>query len=134
MLYEVITSTGVITLDAEGMVITVNKSAERMLNIRAEDVLSRNYRNLLGDQQLDLASEVMENLNASPHNAIQMGFRLTINGQPRSFLAFFNALRNDTGHRIGLVMVFDDLTEQEKAQRMAAWREVARRIAHEVKT
>jgi two-component system nitrogen regulation sensor histidine kinase NtrY len=37
------------------------------------------------------------------------------------------------GHPIGLVMVMDDLTELEKAQRMAAWREVARRIAHEVK-
>jgi two-component system nitrogen regulation sensor histidine kinase NtrY len=34
---------------------------------------------------------------------------------------------------MGIVMVFDDLTELEKAQRMAAWREVARRIAHEVK-
>jgi len=34
---------------------------------------------------------------------------------------------------MGTVIVFDDLTEQEKAQRMAAWREVARRIAHEVK-
>lgn len=45
----------------------------------------------------------------------------------------FNALQNDIGQHLGVVMVFDDLTELEKAQRMAAWREVARRIAHEVK-
>jgi two-component system nitrogen regulation sensor histidine kinase NtrY len=44
-----------------------------------------------------------------------------------------NALKNDAGHHMGIVVVFDDLTELEKAQRMAAWREVARRIAHEVK-
>jgi two-component system nitrogen regulation sensor histidine kinase NtrY len=45
----------------------------------------------------------------------------------------FNSLKDDAGRQIGLVMVFDDMTELEKAQRMAAWREVARRIAHEVK-
>jgi two-component system nitrogen regulation sensor histidine kinase NtrY len=43
------------------------------------------------------------------------------------------ALQDDNHRPIGVVIVFDDLTELEKAQRMAAWREVARRIAHEVK-
>jgi len=42
-------------------------------------------------------------------------------------------LRDDRGRYLGLVVVFEDLSEIEKAQRMAAWREVARRIAHEVK-
>jgi two-component system nitrogen regulation sensor histidine kinase NtrY len=44
-----------------------------------------------------------------------------------------NVLQDDRGGYLGLVAVLEDLTEIEKAQRMAAWREVARRIAHEVK-
>jgi two-component system nitrogen regulation sensor histidine kinase NtrY len=48
-------------------------------------------------------------------------------------LAYINALKDEANRNIGIVMVIDDLTELEKAQRMAAWREVARRIAHEVK-
>jgi len=44
-----------------------------------------------------------------------------------------SSLKDDSGRHIGIVVVFDDLTELEKAQRTAAWREVARRIAHEVK-
>jgi two-component system nitrogen regulation sensor histidine kinase NtrY len=44
-----------------------------------------------------------------------------------------NVLRDDRGNYLGLVAVFEDLSEIEKVQRMAAWREVARRIAHEVK-
>jgi two-component system nitrogen regulation sensor histidine kinase NtrY len=44
-----------------------------------------------------------------------------------------NALKDDDDNPMGVVLVFDDLTELEKAQRIAAWREVARRIAHEVK-
>jgi two-component system nitrogen regulation sensor histidine kinase NtrY len=43
------------------------------------------------------------------------------------------ALKDDKDRYMGMVAVFDDLTEIERAQRMAAWREVARRIAHEVK-
>ena len=62
-----------------------------------------------------------------------MPLRLAIEGRPRSFFVHVNALTDDTGHPMGIVMVFDDLTELEKAQRMVAWREVARRIAHEVK-
>jgi two-component system nitrogen regulation sensor histidine kinase NtrY len=42
-------------------------------------------------------------------------------------------LQDETGSPLGVVIVFDDLTDLEKAQRMAAWREVARRIAHEIK-
>ena len=42
-------------------------------------------------------------------------------------------LRDDQGTYLGLVAVFDDLSEIERVQRMAAWREIARRIAHEVK-
>ncbi|MDR3039113.1 MAG: PAS domain-containing sensor histidine kinase, partial [Candidatus Adiutrix sp.] len=43
------------------------------------------------------------------------------------------ALRSENGEALGFLLTFDDLTELEKAQRLAAWREVARRIAHEVK-
>ena len=44
-----------------------------------------------------------------------------------------SVLRDDRNQHVGAVVVLDDLTDLEKAQRMAAWREVARRIAHEIK-
>lgn len=50
-----------------------------------------------------------------------------------TLLVSLNMLRDDQGRYSGLVAVFDDLSEIEKAQREAAWRQVARRIAHEVK-
>ncbi|MEJ2096014.1 MAG: ATP-binding protein [Deltaproteobacteria bacterium] len=126
-------SAGVVTLDAEGFVTTINKSAERMLNLKSAAVLNRSYRNLLWGQHLNTAEDVMKRLASSRKNAMELPMKLTINGRPRSFLVSLNALTDDTGNHMGIVMVFDDLTELEKAQRMAAWREVARRIAHEVK-
>ena len=126
-------SAGVVTLGADGLISTMNKSAEKMLNLKAEQILNKSYKVLLGGQHLDLANEIMDNLMMSRGNALELPLRLIIEGRPRSFLVSANALKDDAGRNIGILIVFDDLTELEKGQRMAAWREVARRIAHEVK-
>lgn len=127
-------STGVLTFDAGGFITTVNKAAERMLNLRAEDILDKSYKKILKGPHLDLAKEVMENLSFSRNGSAEFPFKMTIEGRHRSFMVHVNLLKNDAGHHMGIIIVLDDLTELEKAQRIAAWREVARRIAHEVKT
>jgi two-component system nitrogen regulation sensor histidine kinase NtrY len=127
-------SAGVITLDAKGYITTINTSAENMLNLKADDILNKSYKHLLkGGKYMHLAKEIMNNLNNSVDDAVQLPLRMTIEGRPRSFLVHVNALTDDKGNPMGIVMVLDDMTELEKAQRMVAWREVARRIAHEVK-
>ncbi|MGW8301631.1 MAG: ATP-binding protein [Desulfobacterales bacterium] len=126
-------SAGVVTLDAKGIISTMNKSAEKMLNLKSEQILNKSYKALLNGPFLEMANEIMENLSLSSGDTVELPLKLTIEGRPRSFLIFVNALKDDTGRHMGTLMVFDDLTELEKGQRMAAWREVARRIAHEVK-
>ncbi|RPH52345.1 MAG: HAMP domain-containing protein [Desulfobacteraceae bacterium] len=126
-------STGVITLDADGIITTINKSAEKMLNLEPDEIIGKSYKELLKDQHLNIADEIMESLSVSKDNAVELPLSLSIGERRRSFLINVNALKDDSDRHVGLVMVFDDLTELEKAQRMAAWREVARRIAHEVK-
>ncbi|MGD9084607.1 MAG: ATP-binding protein [Desulfobacterales bacterium] len=126
-------SAGVVTLDAKGIISTMNKSAEKMLNLKSEQILNKSYKNLLDGAFLELANEILANLSFTSGDAIELPLKLTIEGRPRSFLVSVNALKDDSGRHMGTLMVFDDLTELEKGQRMAAWREVARRIAHEVK-
>ena len=126
-------STGVVTLDADGFITTINTAAEKMLNLKPKEILKENYKKLLNEHYLKLAKKIMENLTNAKDNAIELPLRLTIDSRSRSFMMHFNALKDDMGNHMGILMVFDDLTELEKAQRMAAWREVARRIAHEVK-
>ena len=126
-------SAGVITLDSNGIITTFNTAAENMLNLRAEDILAKSYRKLVPVSQLKVAEEIRETLANTSEESLEIPLRLSIDGRPRSFLAYINALKDEAGRNIGMVMVIDDLTELEKAQRMVAWREVARRIAHEVK-
>ncbi|MFZ0614770.1 MAG: ATP-binding protein [Desulfobacterales bacterium] len=126
-------SAGVMTLDAGGIIKTINTSAARMLGLGTDEVLDRSYENLLDGQFRGLAREIRESLALSKNDALQLPLRLVVDGRPRSFLTHINALKDDADSPMGTVIVFDDLTEMERAQRMAAWREVARRIAHEVK-
>ena len=126
-------SAGVITLDAGGFISTMNKSAEKMLNLKSDEIINKSYKKLLDEKLLNLAEEVMENLKTSRNRSVELPLKLTVDGSPLSFFMHVNALKDDYGQHMGIVIVFDDLTELEKAQRMVAWREVARRIAHEVK-
>jgi two-component system nitrogen regulation sensor histidine kinase NtrY len=126
-------SAGVITLDAAGIIKTINTSAAQMLALKVDDALNNSYEHILDGQLCCLAADVAEDLSVSKNDAIQLPLRLIIDGRLRSFMTHINALKDDAGQPMGTVIVFDDLTEMERAQRMAAWREVARRIAHEVK-
>ncbi len=126
-------SAGVISLNQAGIVTTINKAAEKMLNIEAANILKKSFRTLLKGQYLKLANETMEEIISSKTGTVEIPLKFTIQGRPRSFMVHLNMLRDDGGNHMGIVMVIDDLTELQKAQRMAAWREVARRIAHEVK-
>ncbi|MFZ7127074.1 MAG: ATP-binding protein [Desulfobacterales bacterium] len=126
-------SAGVISVDANDHITTINTSAERMLNLRARDILNRDFKSLLTGQHLDSAREILDSIRSSGRTQMELPFKITVGGKPKSFLISISTLKNDLGDHMGIVLVFDDLTELERAQRMAAWREVARRIAHEVK-
>ncbi|HID31124.1 MAG TPA: HAMP domain-containing protein, partial [Desulfobacterales bacterium] len=126
-------STGVVSVNGTGFISTISKSAEEMLGLKGEQVLNRSYKKVLSPEHLELAGELLEELENSPGNSVERPVRVTIDRTVRTFMVHVTALKDDKNRYMGIVVVFDDLTEIEKAQRMAAWREVARRIAHEVK-
>lgn len=126
-------STGVIALDTRGFFTAINKSAEKMLGLKGEQLLNRSYKKALMPEHLALARDLLEELENSPANSVERTVKATIDQTARSFMVHITALKDETDRYMGTLVVFDDLTELERAQRMAAWREVARRIAHEVK-
>jgi two-component system nitrogen regulation sensor histidine kinase NtrY len=125
-------SAGVISIDNTGIITTINKAAESMLNIDGRAILNRNYNDVLKDSYLALAEKIISQA-AQGQQAMEFPLSVSISGTPKHFSLNFTSLKDDAGQNVGAVLVFDDVTELEKAQRVAAWREVARRIAHEVK-
>ena len=124
---------GVISLDADNRITTINDSAQMMLGVRAEEVLGRNGRELLSADPFDKVAEVIAQARGSSRGSLEKSIHLHLPDRTLSLLIKPTVLKDDQGDYLGVVVVFEDLTELERAQRLAAWREVARRIAHEVK-
>ena len=124
---------GVISVDREGVVRTINKSAERLLNVSTDTVLGQNFRSLVKDKQLEIVEDSLRELTQSKHDSISRQIFLDVRGTRLALHLHLTLLRDEEGEILGIVAVLDDLTQMMRAQRMAAWREVARRIAHEIK-
>ncbi len=124
---------GVVSADANGRILTINKSAERMLNIKAKDIIGKNYREVVGGEYVKAINGFLKDKSIFRRGFLVRQIRLPVEDKTLTLLVSLNVLRDDRGKYLGLVAVFEDVSEIEKAQRMAAWREVARRIAHEVK-
>jgi two-component system, NtrC family, nitrogen regulation sensor histidine kinase NtrY len=118
---------GVIGLDAEGRVDFVNRAGERLLDVKGET------HEVAIAQVVPEFAGLFERLREGAGGAVQEEVRLTRRGRMESLLVRMSVRRNDAGRLEGYVVAFDDVTDLVSAQRMAAWGDVARRIAHEIK-
>ena len=124
---------GVISFDADGKVTSINKFAEDLLHIDRNDYLHQDFRNTLMPNHRVILENFLQELEDSGKPTIQRPLRLSMGRETFSLLINITKLYDEAAKPLGTVLVFDNLTQLEKAQRIAAWREVARRIAHEVK-
>jgi len=124
---------GVISVDDKGVITTINTSAEQILEIKGEDVLERKFFEVLSKEYVAQMEELLNELRSSQKDSIEKQLTGRLKGKSLTLLINLTNLKDEEGRSLGVVAVFDDLTQMIKAQRMAAWREVARRIAHEIK-
>ena len=124
---------GVISIGADGRILTINRSAERILGIHAVGVLGKVYSEVLQPEHLVLAEELVWAVNQAENHSITRQMKLNVWNETLTLLVKVAILRDEENRYLGMVVVLDDLTQLQKAQRAAAWREVARRIAHEIK-
>ncbi len=122
---------GVVAVDREGRFTAMNDAAVRLLAIPPESVLGRKYREVLPEAYLDVTRDLLRELESGISVSRQVS--ISIHGEMKNVMVTATALRDVTLGYLGLVVVLDDLTPILRAQRVAAWREVARRIAHEIK-
>jgi len=117
-------SAGVIGLDSDGNITIVNRAAARLLNATPEELEGRHY----AESVPEFAALIRRALSEPVARA---GGEVTIKrtGSPRQLSV---QVSTEQGTR-GFVVTFDDITDLVGAQRTAAWADVARRIAHEIK-
>src|SRR4051794_23911858 len=126
-------ATGVVSVDAAGAITTINTAAGRLLGLD---------RGIVGQP----ARAVFDRADLQPLGALLAGAGAGARGEPPTheialardgrevhLAAVATALVGESGGSEGVVLVLDDVTPLIRAPKVAAWREVARRLAHEIK-
>ncbi len=126
-------SAGIISLDKNGKITTINHAAEKMLDIKTENVLNENFRNLMMPEHLELAEEFLKEIKDSNEGILQKPVELMLKNRSLTVLLTITTIRDEEDNDTGMVVMFEDMTQLQRAERAAAWREVARRMAHEIK-
>ena len=126
-------SAGVISIDGVGVISTINNAAEKMLDIKTRKVLNRKYGEVLRPEHMVLVSDFLREMREGGSGFREKQVQLMLRDRVLTVLVAATILRDDDDNYMGMVVVFEDLTQLKKAERVAAWREVAKRIAHEIK-
>ncbi|MHA1570855.1 MAG: ATP-binding protein, partial [Alphaproteobacteria bacterium] len=121
-------SAGVIGLDSAGRVNLPNRSATGLLDLDFE-LLSGH----LLDEVVPEMAPLISRVRLWPDRMVEDQVVISRDGRPRTLLVRIASERGGDGSIVGYVVTFDDVTELMSAQRKAAWADVARRIAHEIK-
>ncbi len=120
-------TSGVVGVDPDGRVTFVNRSAESLLEWH-EDQSALELRVAVPE-----FGPLFERLRESGANVLQEEVKVTRSGRLENLLVRMSTRAGEEGVLEGYVVAFDDVTDLVSAQRMAAWGDVARRIAHEIK-
>jgi two-component system nitrogen regulation sensor histidine kinase NtrY len=122
---------GVISLDPSGKITTWNKAAQQMLGLSADGTLGKNYEDVFRTEPLQVMREIVESVKEC--ESVEREIKIPLPDQLLTAMVAAATLRDDEGRILGVMVFLEDITQIQKVQRMEAWREVARRIAHEIK-
>jgi len=126
-------SAGVMSFDAESRLRSANRSAEQILGVDAGELIST-HPNEWADREPRLAA-----VGNAVREALVKGrdepweTQVELSGAAGQQVLLLRGSRLSAGTETGMVLVFDDITRMRQAQRLAAWGEVAQRLAHEIK-
>jgi two-component system nitrogen regulation sensor histidine kinase NtrY len=124
---------GLLSIDRNGVITTFNPSGERILGLAADRLRGRSANDVFKEFGLDPFQTVYDRMLAGNRDDLSFEGQLDVQGKLITIGLNGSRMRDEANRDLGFVLVFEDLTELIKAQKVAAWQEVARRVAHEIK-
>ncbi len=126
-------TTGVITLDAKGTITTINPSAQEMLLLQNRKLIGKKVTEVLKDATYkDITKSIQRGVN-NDFKVRDKEINIQTDSQNIMLTLTVSPLRQANDELSGMIVVLDNLTQLIKAQKIAAWKEVAQRVAHEIK-
>ena len=125
-------ATGVVSIDVGGRIRTWNSAATRLLGIDSR-VAGLAASSVFGSRELKPLAAVIGAAAGAREDVPPQEVTIARDGRELHLVVMGTPLRRSDGQADGVVVVFDDVSPLIRAQKVAAWREVARRLAHEIK-
>jgi two-component system nitrogen regulation sensor histidine kinase NtrY len=125
-------ATGVVSVDAAGAVTTINGAAARLLSLN-RSVVGQPAPSVFDRPDLQPLATLIAGAGRAKSAPAAQEISIPREGQEMQLAVVATALVGESGTPEGVVVVVDDVTPLIRAQKVAAWREVARRLAHEIK-
>jgi len=126
-------TTGVITVDAEGAITTINPSARAMIGFQDDVLIHKGYEDVFSRPEFRKIKKSIKNGLQDKFNPPNEAIDLNIYDRKSSISLTLSPLSRNKKKYSGMILVLDDLTQLIKAQRIAAWKEIAQQVAHEIK-
>lgn len=126
-------ATGVISVDKNGDVTTFNHAAERILGMKKEEIMGKGFQEILSRIPPEAAKDIIKKIRGGGGYIENEEIQFNLHNRNITLRIKMTTLSDTNGDFLGNVIVFDDLSELIKAQRIAAWQEVAKNLAHEIK-
>ncbi|MDD9951321.1 MAG: HAMP domain-containing protein, partial [Zetaproteobacteria bacterium] len=125
-------SAGILSLDSKNRITSLNAAAEKLLRVHGSQLMGESIEKVLPVQiHQQFWKPIARGLLGKSSVRLQLDLHPT--GLDAAMIVQATRIYTDLNKELGVVVVFHDAEEQVQAQRVAAWREVARRIAHEIK-
>ena len=124
-------TTGVVSISASGIVTTINGAAARLIGV-PRSVVGQPAHVVFDRPDLEPIAALVDSTR-QPASALEREVTVSREGHEAHLAVVATPLTSDGGEDEGRILVLDDVTLLVRAQRVAAWREVARRLAHEIK-
>lgn len=127
-------NSGVIFLDNDGKIRTINKAACSILNVIPEYIEGKNYTALIESLNSADLTQMVKSIEGKEIREITREVKVNISGRIAILRVYISGIRElSSSKALGMLVVFDDLTDIIKAQKATTWQEVGQRLAHEIK-
>ena len=124
-------TTGVVAIDSQGLIEHVNRPISNVFGIKSSELVGKKLQSFIPKEFMSFYEEMQSMLDKG-EKKWEKQITLKIGEEEKKFLVMALALPLSSSYK-GRILVVDDITELDKSYRIEAWREVARRIAHEIK-
>jgi two-component system nitrogen regulation sensor histidine kinase NtrY len=126
-------ATGIISTDKRGNILLLNRAARSILGVEREDLKGVPLKQVLGDEFKKLTRAFLKDVRETGEGNIAREMRIQLKKGVTYLRVSLTTLKDEENRREGFIIAFDDVTQVVRAEKLATWREIARKLTHEIK-